>query len=103
MISCITPVKHESNQVISHYRNAFKEALCGVRNRDDLAMYRSSIHGNHSTHSTNVSRCQRNHHHASRNGTTQLKSNGQISPPDRPSTSNGNLLSIETIEVSEKI
>ena len=102
-MSFITPIMHESHHMILNYRNAFKEALCGVRNRDDLAMYRSSIHGNHSTHSTNVSRSQRNHHNASRNGTTQLKSNGQISPPDRPSTSNGNLLSIETIEVSEKI
>ena len=80
-------------------RNAFKEALCGVRNRDDLATYRSSMHGNHSTHSTNVSRSLRGQNNLSRNDTNQHKSNGQISPPDRPKANNGNLLSIETIEV----
>ena len=80
-------------------RNAFKEALCGVTNRDDLATYRSSMHGIHSTHSTNVSRSLRGQNNLSRNGTNQHKSNGQISPPDRPKANNGNLLSIETIEV----
>ena len=82
-------------------RNAFKEALCGVRNAEDIATYRSTINQQQSVKSftTNSYRHSRSPNNLSRNNTNNTESNGKATTSTR--TNNG-LLSIETIEVISK-
>ena len=72
-------------------RTAFKEALCGVRQREDQATYRSSLQAQASRRSTRSPLVRKETSNFEPNGDIDMASN-------RVKTDNG-LLNIEAIEV----